>query len=80
MSDGTLAVLGWSDELEAAFTTYAERGFRAARVVAEHRGGYLVRSELDERLAHPRGKLRDDGALRRHARGRRLGRRLRRAR
>jgi ribosome biogenesis GTPase len=60
VSEGTLAVLGWSDELEAAFTPYAERGFRPARVVAEHRGGYIVRSELDERLAHPRGKLRDD--------------------
>jgi ribosome biogenesis GTPase / thiamine phosphate phosphatase len=60
LSDGTLAVLGWTDELEAAFTSYSERGFRPARVVAEHRGGYLVRSELDERLAHPRGKLRDE--------------------
>lgn len=65
MSDGTLAVrelvrLGWTDELEAAFNPYAERGFRPARVVAEHRGGFLVRSDLDERLAHPRGKLRDD--------------------
>ena len=60
MSDRTLAVLGWTDELEAAFDPYAERGFRPARVVAEHRGGYLVRSELDERLAHPRGKLRDE--------------------
>jgi ribosome biogenesis GTPase len=60
LSEGTLAVLGWTDELEAAFTPYAERGFRAGRVVAEHRGGYLVRSELDERLAHPRGKLRDE--------------------
>ena len=59
MSDGTLAVLGWTDELEAAFTTYAERGFEPARVVAEHRGGYLVRGERDERLAHPRGRLRD---------------------
>ncbi len=60
MSEGTLAVLGWTDELEAAFDPYAERGFRPARVVAEHRGGYFVRSELDERLAHPRGKLRED--------------------
>ena len=59
MSDGTLAVLGWSDELEAAFTTYAERGFEPARVVAEHRGGFLVRGERDERLAHARGRLRD---------------------
>jgi ribosome biogenesis GTPase len=59
LSDGTLAVLGWTDELEAAFTTHGERGFEPARVVAEHRGGYLVRGERDERLAHPRGKLRD---------------------
>jgi ribosome biogenesis GTPase / thiamine phosphate phosphatase len=59
LSDGTLAVLGWTDELEAAFTTHTERGFEPARVVAEHRGGYVVRGERDERLAHPRGKLRD---------------------
>ena len=60
MSDGTLAALGWTDELEAAFTTYAERGFLPARVVAEHRGGYYVRSRLGDRLAHARGRLRDD--------------------
>jgi ribosome biogenesis GTPase / thiamine phosphate phosphatase len=60
LSDRTLAGLGWTDELEAAFTTYAARGFEPARVVAEHRGGYLVRGERDERLAHARGKLRDD--------------------
>jgi ribosome biogenesis GTPase / thiamine phosphate phosphatase len=60
LSDGTLAALGWTDELEAAFTTYAERGFLPARVVAEHRGGFAVRSELGDRLAHPRGRLRDD--------------------
>ncbi len=65
MSDGTLAArelvqLGWTDELEAAFTTYAERGFMPARVVAEHRGGYYVRSELGDRLAQARGRLRDD--------------------
>jgi ribosome biogenesis GTPase len=57
--DRTLADLGWTDELEAAHTTYAERGFEPARVVAEHRGGYLVRGARDERLAHARGKLRD---------------------
>ncbi|MGH3132961.1 MAG: ribosome small subunit-dependent GTPase A [Gaiellaceae bacterium] len=60
MSDGTLAALGWTDELEAAFTTYGERGFEPARVVAEHRGGYLVRGQRDERLAHARGRLRDN--------------------
>jgi len=60
LSDGTLAALGWTDELEAASTPYRERGFRPARVVAEHRGGYYVRSELGDRLAHARGRLRDD--------------------
>ena len=60
MSDGTLAALGWTDELEAAFTPYVERGFIPARVVAEHRGGYYVRSELGDRLAQARGRLRDD--------------------
>jgi ribosome biogenesis GTPase len=55
----TLAALGWTDELEAAMTIHTERGFEPARIVAEHRGGYLVRGERDERLAHARGKLRD---------------------
>ena len=63
MSDRTLADLGWTDELEVAFTTYAESGFLPARVVAEHRGGYYVRSGLGDRLAHTRGRLRDDEIL-----------------
>ena len=63
MSDGTLAALGWNDELEAAFTPYAERGFQPARIVAEHRGGYYVRSRIGDRLAHARGRLRDDELL-----------------
>jgi ribosome biogenesis GTPase len=60
LSDRPLAALGWTDELEAALTIYAERGFEPARVVAEHRGGYYVRGDRDDRLASPRGKLRDD--------------------
>jgi ribosome biogenesis GTPase len=60
LSAGTLAALGWTDELEAAFIPYVERGFIPARVVAEHRGGYYVRSELGDRLARARGRLRDD--------------------
>ena len=59
MSDGTLAALGWTDELEAAFTTHSERGFEPARVVAEHRGGYYVRGERGDRLGQARGRLRD---------------------
>jgi ribosome biogenesis GTPase len=60
LSAGSLAALGWTDELEAAFIPYVERGFMPARVVAEHRGGYYVRSELGDRLAQARGRLRDD--------------------
>ena len=59
MTANTLAALGWTDELDAAMTTHAERGFEPARVVAEHRGGYYVRGERDDRLASARGRLRD---------------------
>jgi ribosome biogenesis GTPase len=55
-----LADLGWTDDLEAAFSEHGERGFEPARVVAEHRGGYFVRSERGDHLAHARGRLRDD--------------------
>ena len=79
MSDGTLAALGWTDELEAAFTTYAERGFEPARVVAEHRGGYSSAPSGRPARARARAAPRRRD-LRRDARGRRLGRRLRRAR
>lgn len=56
----SLAALGWTDDLEAAFMPHAERGFVPARVVAEHRGGFYVRSPDGDRLAHARGRLRDD--------------------
>ena len=56
----TLAELGWTEELETAFTTYSADGFEPARVVAEHRGGFAVRTERDDRLAHVRGKLREE--------------------
>ncbi len=59
MTANSLAALGWTDELEAAMTIHAERGFEPARVVAEHRGGYYVRGERDDRLASVRGRLRD---------------------
>ena len=55
----TQVALGWTDELDAAFTTYGERGFEPARVVAEHRGGFYVRGERGDRLASVRGRVRD---------------------
>jgi ribosome biogenesis GTPase len=60
VSASTLQALGWSDELDTAFEPYAERGFEPARVVAEHRGGYFVRSARGDHLAHARGRMRDD--------------------
>jgi ribosome biogenesis GTPase / thiamine phosphate phosphatase len=60
VSANTLQALGWTDELEAAFHEHAERGFEPARVVAEHRGGYFVRSARGDHLAHARGRMRDD--------------------
>jgi ribosome biogenesis GTPase len=55
-----LDALGWDDRLEEAFATYAALGLRPARVAAEHRGAYVVRSEEGELRAGVRGRLRDD--------------------
>jgi ribosome biogenesis GTPase len=55
----SLAALGWTSELDEAFTTYAADGFWPARVVAEHRGGYAVRGERGDRLASVRARWRD---------------------
>ncbi len=55
----SLAALGWTPELDEAFTTYAADGFEPARVVAEHRGGYAVRGERGDRLASVRARWRD---------------------
>ena len=63
MTSSKLADLGWTDDLEAAFTTYSERGFRPARVVAEHRGGYYVRGERGDVLASVRTRWRDEHEL-----------------
>jgi ribosome biogenesis GTPase / thiamine phosphate phosphatase len=59
----TLAALGWTAELEAAFTSQTVSGLEPARVVAEHRGVYVVRGADGEALAHPRGRLRDAAAV-----------------
>jgi ribosome biogenesis GTPase len=55
----SLAALGWTPELDEAFTTYGADGFEPARVVAEHRGGYAVRGERGDRLASVRARWRD---------------------
>jgi ribosome biogenesis GTPase / thiamine phosphate phosphatase len=58
-----LVALGWTDELEAAFTTDEAGGLEPARVVAEHRGGYVVRWAGGEALAQARGRLHDEAAV-----------------
>ena len=60
MSDGTLAALGWTDELEAAFTTYEERGFRPPASSPSTAAATTCARELGDRLAHARGRMRDD--------------------
>ena len=80
MTANTLAALGWTDELEAAMTIHRERGFEPARVVAEHRGGYYVRGERDDRLASRPRQAPRSRDHRRHAGRRRLGGGVRRAR
>ena len=58
----SLAALGWTPELDEAFTTSTagRHGFWPARVVAEHRGGYAVRGERGDRLASVRTRWRDE--------------------
>jgi ribosome biogenesis GTPase len=63
LNTSILAGLGWTDQLEEAFTTYAEQGFTPARVVAEHRGGYYVRRERGDVLASVRSRWRDQHEL-----------------
>lgn len=63
--DAALHRLGWSPAFAADWPTYAEEGLRPARVVAQHRGGYVLLTsddkeapELVELRADLSGKLR----------------------
>lgn len=58
-----LDALGWDDRLEQAFAHHAALGLEPARVVAEHRGGYVLRAAADELSAVARGRLRDAAIL-----------------
>jgi ribosome biogenesis GTPase / thiamine phosphate phosphatase len=59
----SLAALGWTTELDEAFTPYAADGFWPGRIVAEHRGGYAVRGERGDLLASVRTRWRDENDL-----------------
>jgi ribosome biogenesis GTPase len=58
-----LESLGWNDELEAAFQPFKTEEVWPARVLAQHRGGYVVRGEHKEFHAVARGRLRDQAAV-----------------
>jgi ribosome biogenesis GTPase len=60
---GTLASLGWDDDRDRAFEPERARGLEPARVVAQHRGAWDVRTATDERLATLGGRLRYDSLV-----------------
>jgi ribosome biogenesis GTPase / thiamine phosphate phosphatase len=54
--------LGWTEELQRTYEGLARDGMLAARVVAQHRGGYLVLTERGSISATLGGRLRRDEA------------------
>jgi ribosome biogenesis GTPase / thiamine phosphate phosphatase len=54
--------LGWDDGFAASFEPYSFDGLVAARVSAQHRGGYDVLTEDGERRARLAGRLRHQAA------------------
>ncbi|MBM4408006.1 MAG: ribosome small subunit-dependent GTPase A [Chloroflexi bacterium] len=59
----SLARLGWDDDREGAFEPERQRGLEPARVVAQHRGAWEVRTATDERTATLGGRLRYDSLV-----------------
>ena len=60
----SLSELGWNDEFSHQFEPLAGRGLVPARVVAEHRGSYVVASADGDHAAKPSGRLRHSAATR----------------
>jgi ribosome biogenesis GTPase len=56
--DEILGSLGWTESLARSFETHSLAGLVPARVVAQHRGSYIVWSGDDELSARPAGRLR----------------------
>jgi ribosome biogenesis GTPase / thiamine phosphate phosphatase len=57
-----LASLGWDASYAAAFETISVGGLVPARVIAEHRSGYVIAAEAGERPAVLAGRLRHDAS------------------
>lgn len=62
LDTSSLQRLGWSDQLETDFAPFAAEGLAPARVVAQHRGAYVVHGEAGETWAEIAGRLRHDAA------------------
>jgi ribosome biogenesis GTPase / thiamine phosphate phosphatase len=52
-----LSDLGWAEEYRIDFEPHAAAGLLPARVAAQHRGAYVLLSELGELRAEPAGRL-----------------------
>jgi ribosome biogenesis GTPase len=57
-----LTSLGWDDDRDRAFEPERLRGLEPARIVAQHRGGWTVRSATGEQIVTLGGRLRHDAA------------------
>ena len=58
----SLQRLGWSDQLETAFDPFRADGLAPARVVAQHRGAYVVHGTTGEAWAEITGRMRHAAA------------------
>ena len=58
-----LDALGWDEGFEEAFNVYKTQGLAPARVVAQHRAGYVVRGGQGDTHALARGRLSDAALL-----------------
>ena len=52
-----LTDLGWNEELEESFLSYAQKGYFVGRVAADHRQKYKVYTEYGEKAAQVAGKM-----------------------
>jgi ribosome biogenesis GTPase len=58
----SLQRLGWSDQLETKFEQFRAEGLAPARVVAQHRGAYVIHGAAGEASAEITGRMRHAAA------------------
>ena len=64
MQETSLDTLGWDTHFAEHFKPFADQGLIAARVAVEHRGAYIVYTELGELQAKLTGRARHDAVSR----------------